>query len=56
MEETYVCKNCGYTTNNIESTGRYIYSHSKNGQFKLHPLCPVCGHAIKDVREKIVVI
>jgi len=55
-EETYGCKNCGYTTDNKESINRYVYSHSKDGEFKLHPLCPICGHGMRDVSANVVIV
>lgn len=56
LEEKYVCKNCGYKTEDIESINRYIYSHDRKGEFRLHPLCPVCGHGLYNVGQNIVTV
>jgi len=56
MDETYICKKCEYKIDDLDSVKRYVYCHSGNGDFKLHPLCPICGHGMQDLSENVAIV
>jgi len=55
-EKTYICKNCGYSTGDIDDINKYVYIHGKNGEFKLCPICPVCGLGLYKMEHSIAMV